>query len=77
MIKLYTYFIDVFKAFDRVNHFKLFKILAKTYNPKVIVSMIICCYVNQKVRVRGGSNYSECFNKKWCQARGHIIPNVI
>ena len=52
---VYASFIDASKAFDRVNHLKLFETLLIRNVPKVLIRLLIYWYANQKARVIWGS----------------------
>ena len=53
---MYVAFLDASKAFDRVNHTKVFSKLLKLGVPKWIIK-----YCNQSVWVRWGSVFSDFF----------------
>ena len=49
---VYTCFLDASKAFDRVNHFKLFTTLSKRNVPMYIIRILIFWYTSQTMYVR-------------------------
>ena len=58
---VYTCFIDASKAFDRVNHDKLFQKLIDKKVPIYIVRLIVYWYSNQTFVVKWGDNISDPF----------------
>ena len=54
-------FLDLEKAFDRVNHFKLFNILLKRGMPHHLIRSLVYWYRNQGCRVKWGSQFSGSF----------------
>ena len=51
---IYFYFIDYSKAFDCVDHNKLWKILKETGIPDHVISLLRNLYVGQEATVRTG-----------------------
>ena len=57
-------FLDIRKAFDRVNYSKLFKKMIARSVPIYLVKLIAFWYVNQRVMVKWGNTLSDPFNVK-------------
>ena len=58
---VYVCFLDASKAFDRLNHWVLFKILLKRQMPSCIVRLLIFWYTNQTFMVQWGNLLSSSF----------------
>ena len=58
---VFTCFLDASKAFDRVDHLKLFDKLDKRGVPGYIINLLIFWYVNQTMCVKWGNSLSELF----------------
>ena len=59
---VFTVFIDLKKAYDRVNHSKLFRKLIKRGVPLYIVKFLAYWYSHQQLQVRWGNTCSEAFH---------------
>jgi exonuclease III len=59
---IYICFLDASKAFDRINHWKLFEKLIKRNVNKQIIRLIVRWYCTQSFYVRWGGHISDCFN---------------
>ena len=60
-MSIYMCFMDASKAFDRVNHWTLFKKLIDRGTPLIFVRIIMQWYTTQKACVRWGSALSDNF----------------
>ena len=58
---VFVCFLDASKAFDRVNHTKLFKQLGARGVPGYILGILIYWYNNQDMCIRWGDAYSAKF----------------
>ena len=58
---VYACFMDASKAFDRVNHWHLFKQLLKRNMPKIIVRLLMVWYTTQIFIIKWDNNLSESF----------------
>ena len=59
---VYTCFLDASKAFDKINHFKLFRKLLDRKTPIVIVRIVLFWYSKQTVCVKWGRCISDYFS---------------
>ena len=70
---VYACFLDASKAFDRVNHSKLFKKLSEKGVPDYLIRLLIFWYENQTMCIRWGSKTSEKFNVTNGVRQGSIL----
>ena len=70
---VYTCFLDASKAFDRVNHSKLFKKLSEKGVPGYLLRLLIFWYENQTMCIRWGSKISEKFTISNGVRQGSIL----
>ena len=70
-------FIDASKAFDRVNHQKLFMKLRERGVPETIIRILAFWYANQRMQVRWGSAVSAPFSVGNGVRQGGIISPVL
>ena len=70
---IYSSYLDVSKAFDRVNHYLLFKKLVLRGVPHYIVRMLIFWYCHQKLFVRWNNVLSEGFTVSNGVRQGSIL----
>ena len=59
---VFTCFLDASKAYDRVNHWTLFKKLLKRSVSIIVVQMLMFWYSKQEVCIRWGTEMSSYFN---------------
>ena len=70
---VYTCFLDASKAFDRVNHTKLFKKLSEKGVPNYLLRILMYWYANQTMCIRWGSQTSEKFHVSNGVRQGSIL----
>ena len=70
---VFTCFLDASKAFDRINHRKLFKKLLERSVPGYIVRLLSFWYANQRMCVRWGAGLSESFTVSNGVRQGGIL----
>ena len=70
-------FMDASKAFDRVNHWTLFKKLIDRGTPLIFVRIIMQWYTTQKACVRWGSALSDNFLITNGVRQGGIIVTLV
>ena len=70
---VYLCFLDASKAFDRVNHFKLFQKLLNRGVPGYLVRILAFWYSNQSMCVRWGSTMSKSCNVTNGVRQGRIL----
>ena len=69
--------LDASKAFDRVNHFKLFSTLNNSKVPKVFIRIIINWYSKLSASVKWSNCFSSSFNVKSGVRQGGIISPLL
>ena len=74
---LFVCFLDASKAFDRVNHWVLFKKLIDSHVPIYIVRFLIFWYREQKLNIRWGSEFSESFSVSNGVKQGGILSPLL
>ena len=74
---VYTCFLDSSKAFDRINHFKLFTTLSKRNVPMYIIRILIFWYTSQTMYVRWNNTMSTGFNVSNGVRQGGILSPYI
>lgn len=74
---VYGCFLDASKAFDRVNHSRLFDKLIKRNLPPVVVRALLSWYNNQHVSVRWKSCYSDSFSVANGVRQGGVLSPIL
>ena len=69
---VYGVLMDCTKAFDTVQHSKLFRKKLDANVPSILVRLLIHIYRRQTAEVRWSVHY-----QKWSQTRGHIVSNPV
>ena len=70
---IYFYFIDYAKAFDYVDHNKLWKILKEMEIPNHLTCFLRNLYTGQEARVRTGHGTTDCFQIRKGVHQGCIL----
>ena len=70
---IYFYFIDYAKAFDYVDHNKLWKILKEMEIPNHLTCFLRNLYSGQEARVRTGHGTTDCFQIRKGVHQGCIL----
>ena len=74
---VFTCFLDASKAYDRVNHWTLFKKLLKRSVSIIVVRMLMFCYPKQEVCIRWGTEMSSYFNISNGVRQGGILSQSL
>ena len=74
---VYVCFLDASKAFDRINHWCLFRKLLDKNFPKIIVKLLIYWYTSQLFVIRWGSTLSEFFTVTNGVRQGGILSPML
>ena len=69
--------LDASKAFDRVNHFKLFSILVKMNVPKIFISLIVNWYSKLTAMVKWDDHLSDSFAIRSGVRQGGILSPLL
>jgi hypothetical protein len=70
---IFVTYLDASKAFDRINHCKLFDKLIQRNVPQYVVRLLIYWYSNQKFCVKWGNTHSDMFNVSNGVRQGGIL----
>ena len=70
-------FIDASRAFDRINHAKLFQKMLDRGTPKHIVRLLVFWYANQKMQVKWGNVTSSHFAVSNGVRQGGILSPIL
>ena len=71
------YFLDASKAFDLVDHGKLFSKLLQKGLPPLIVLFLVNWYSLQRLKVRWGSSISDPFHVSNGVRQGSVLPPAL
>ena len=74
---VFGYFLDVSKAFDRVNHTTLFEKLLRRDLPLPVASLLLSWYTHQELKVRWSSSFSMPFNISNGVRQGGVLPPIL
>lgn len=74
---VYVCFLDASKAFDRINHYKLFRKLINRNIDCKILRVLMYWYCNQTMCIRWGNSYSSCFNVTNGVRQGGILSPIL
>ena len=74
---MFMCFIDASKAFDRVNHEKLFTKLSKSGVPSFLFRILVYWYARQTMRVKWGSVTSAPFHVSNSVRQGGILSPIL
>ena len=74
---VYICYLDASKAFDRINHWKLFEKMLKRNIPIVVIRILMYWYCNQQFCVHWGSNMSALFNVSNGVRQGGIMSPIL
>ena len=66
-------FIDAYKAFDRVRHIDLFKVLSKRNMCALVRRLLMTMYSDQRIQVRWSNALSEMFHMKNGVKQGAVL----
>ena len=75
--KIYFCFIDCAKAFDCVDHSKLWKVLKEIRIPNHLISLLRNLYAGQEATVRTGQGTTDWPNQKRSTSRLYIVTLLI
>ena len=56
---IFVTFLDVSQAFDRIDHWLLFKKLIDKHVPLFIIRLLVCWYSTQKMHIRWGNTVTS------------------
>ena len=74
---VFVCFLDASKAFDRINHDKLFKKLIDRGIPLYLIRVLVYWYVNQEITVKWGSTLCEPFKVTNGVRQGGILSPLL
>jgi len=71
--------LDISKAYDKINNFRLFSVLIKAGLPKWLIDILLCWYEKLVVRVRWNGSYSyeyEFYVKSGVRQGSSLSPSL-
>ena len=74
---VYSCFLDASKAYDRVNHWALFKKLFKRSISVIIVRILMFWYSKQEICIKWGNESSTCFTITNGVRQGSILSPTL
>ena len=74
---VYSCFLDASKAYDRVNHWTLFKKLLKRSVSVILVRILMFWYSKQEICIKWGSETSTCFTISNGVRQGGILSPTL
>ena len=74
---VFVTFLDASKAFDRINHWRLFTKLIDKHVPLFVVKLLVFWYSQQQMNIRWGNTVSSSFHVTNGVKQGGIISPVL
>ena len=74
---IFVTFLDASKAFDRIDHWLLFKKLIDKHVPLFIIKLLVCWYSTQKMHIRWGNTVNTSFLISYGVKQGGIISPIL
>lgn len=74
---MFMCFLDASKAFDRINHEKLFNKLSKRGVPRYLIRILIFWYLQQTMQVKWGEFISDTFKVSNGIQQGGILSPLL
>ena len=74
---IFVTFLDASKAFDRIDHWLLFKKLIDKHVPLFIKRLLVCWYSTQKMHIRWGNTVTSSFLVSNGVKQGGIISPIL
>ena len=74
---IFVTFLDASKAFDRIDHWLLFKKLIDKHVPLFIIRLLVCWHSTQKMHIRWGNTVTSSFLVSNGVKQGGIISPIL
>ena len=74
---VFVTFLDASKAFDRIDHWRLFTKLIDKHLPLFVIKLLVFWYSQQQMNIRSGNTVSSSFNVTNGVKQGGIISPVL